>query len=129
TWPLRGSGSWRDECPCPRQSIIATAKPRSRKSRTVSKYFSICSPRPVNRQTVPLRPCGDGHRAKRKSTPSEVLTAPLTQFSGTGFAGIESSFMTNRLEEKPERADRLTAAVSRLLNVPELPPYHFRAGR
>ena len=37
---------------------MATAKPRSRRSRTVSKYFSIISLRPVNTQTVPLRPDG-----------------------------------------------------------------------
>jgi hypothetical protein len=33
----------------------ATAKPRRRRSLTVSKYFSMNSPRPVNKQTVPSR--------------------------------------------------------------------------
>jgi len=75
----------------PRQSIIATAKPRSRRSRTVSKYFSICSLRPVKTQTVPLRPAGGAQRAKRSSAPSGVLMVPLTTFSGTGLDGIETS--------------------------------------
>jgi hypothetical protein len=91
---LRGSRRRRDECPWPRQSIIATAKPRSRKSRTVSKYFSICSLRPVKTQTVPLRPAGGAQRAKRNSAPSGVLMVPETTSSGTGLAGIETSVMT-----------------------------------
>ena len=49
TWPLRRIGSARSESPCPRQSRIATAKPRARRSRTVSKYFSMNSARPGNR--------------------------------------------------------------------------------
>src|SRR5260363_17993 len=93
TYPLRGSRSRRDEWPWPRQSIIATAKPRSRRSRTVSKYFSIISPRPLNTQTVPLRPGGGAQRAKRSSAPSDVLIVPLTTSSGTGLAGIETSVM------------------------------------
>jgi hypothetical protein len=72
---------------------IATAKPRSRRSRTVSKYFSIASPRPVKTQTVPLRPAGGAQRAKRNSAPSGVLMVPLTTSSGTGLAGIETSVM------------------------------------
>ena len=93
--------SRRDEWPCPRQSIIATAKPRSRRSRTVSKYFSISSLRPENTQTVPLRPAGGAQRAKRSSAPSGVLMVPLTTSSGTGLAGIETSVMDgNRLGEK-----------------------------
>src|SRR5215468_7894376 len=72
---------------------MATAKPRSRKSRTVSKYFSICSLRPVKTQTVPLRPAGGAQRAKRSSAPSGVLMMPETTSSGTGLAGIETSVM------------------------------------
>ena len=76
-----------------RQSIIATANPRSRRSRTVSKYFSICSPRPVKTHTVPRRLAGGAQRANRNSAPSGVLIVPLTAFSGTGLAGIETSIM------------------------------------
>jgi hypothetical protein len=55
--PCVPSRNCRDECPCPRQSIIATAKPRSRRSRTVSKYFSMLfGTRRLKTQTVPLRP-------------------------------------------------------------------------
>jgi hypothetical protein len=91
----------REECPWPRQSIIATANPRSRKSRTVSKYFSIGSLRPVKTQTVPLRPAGGAQRANRNSAPSGVLMVPETTSSGTGLAGIETSVMRrNRLGEK-----------------------------
>src|SRR5258706_14838002 len=90
---MRGSRKRRVEWPCPRQSIIATAKPRSRKSRTVSKYFSICSARPVKTQTVPLRPAGGAQRAKRNSAPSGVLIMPETTSSGAGLAGGAASGM------------------------------------
>ena len=35
-WPLWRSESARSDRPCPRQSSVATAKPRARRSRTVS---------------------------------------------------------------------------------------------
>ena len=38
-WPLRGFFNWRAEPPCPRQSIVATAKPRSSTAATTSKIF------------------------------------------------------------------------------------------
>src|SRR6266508_1784918 len=79
--------------PCPRQSRVATAKPRPRRSRTVSKYFSMNSARPWNRQTVPLRPGGGCQRANRKVTPSRVLSVPETAPSGNGLAGMETSVM------------------------------------
>src|SRR6185437_4816222 len=53
----------------------------------------MVSPRPVNTQTVPLRPAGGAQRAKRSSAPSGVRIVPLTTLSGTGFAGIETSVM------------------------------------
>ena len=53
TWPLRGLPSSRSEPPCPRQSSVATAKPRLRRSATTSKYFSMYSVRPWKTQTVP----------------------------------------------------------------------------
>src|SRR2546430_11924329 len=93
TCPLRGSGNCRDECPCPRQSMTATVKPRLRRSRTVSKYFSMNSLRPVKTHTVPLPPAGASQRAKRNSTPSGVVILPVTTSSGTGLPGIETSFM------------------------------------
>ena len=74
-------------------SIVATAKPRSRRSRTVSKYFSIISLRPLKTQTVPLRPAGGAQRAKRSSAPSGVVMVPVTTSSGTGLAGMETSVM------------------------------------
>src|SRR6202140_388263 len=45
--------------------------------------------------TVPRRPAGGSQRAKRSATPSGVLSVPATKLSGTGFAGIETSFMRN----------------------------------
>src|SRR3569833_561576 len=51
------------------------------------------SARPCNTTTVPLRPGGGAQRAKRKLTPSGVLIAPVTTWSGTGLAGMETSFM------------------------------------
>ena len=81
--------------PCPRQSKVATAKPRARRSRTVSKYFSMYSARPCSTTTVPLRPGGGAKRAKRKVTPSGVWMLPVTTSSGTGLAGMEMSFMKN----------------------------------
>src|ERR1700678_1969080 len=75
---------------------MATAKPRLRKSRTVSKYFSIHSVRPGKMQTVPRRPGGGAKRAKRNCTPSGVFSMPVTAPSGTGLAGMETSFMEGR---------------------------------
>src|SRR5262249_57808174 len=72
---------------------VETAKPRARMSRTVSKYFSMNSERPGNRQTVPLRPGGGAQRAKRNDTPSGVLRVPVTTASGTGLAGMEKRGM------------------------------------
>src|SRR5207244_3782517 len=126
------SRSRRDEWPWPRQSIMATAKPRSRKSRTVSKYFSIGSLRPVKTQTVPLRPAGGAQRANRNSAPSGVLIVPLTTSSGTGLAGIETSVMRrSRLGEKGLKSRRSAkkGLVSPLLNAVSPLPYHFCAGR
>ena len=118
--------------PCPRQSIIATAKPRSRKSRTVSKYFSMYSLRPVKTQTVPLRLAGGAHREKRNSAPSGVLIVPDTTSSGTGLAGIETSVMeANRLGRKRRKSRvraREKAAPDADLNAFGSLPYHLRAG-
>src|SRR5262249_58789736 len=72
---------------------VGTANARARRSRTVSKYFSMNSERPWNKQTVPLRPGGGSQRAKRSDTPSGVLTVPETAASGTGLAGMETRFM------------------------------------
>src|SRR4051794_39567256 len=82
---------------------MATANPRSRRSATVSKYFSICSLRPVKTQTVPLRPAGGAQRAKRSSAPSGVLMVPETTSSGTGLEGIETSVM----RQTRDRSERL----------------------
>ena len=51
------------------------------------------SARPCSTTTVPLRPAGGAQRAKRKVTPSGVLMLPVTTSSGTGLAGMETSFM------------------------------------
>src|SRR5580693_6231124 len=96
---------------------MATAKPRLRKSRTVSKYFSIHSVRPGKTQTVPRRPAGGAKRAKRICTPSAVLSMPLTAPSGTGLAGIETSFIGPWAETKPrlyqQSAEAQSSAVGR----------------
>src|SRR5215813_7197670 len=112
---------------------MATAKPRSRRSRTVSKYFSICSLRPVKTQTVPLRPAGGAQRAKRSSAPSGVLMVPETTSSGTGLEGIETSVMDwTAIGGKSWKSRGLAPedqASIALLNAAEQPPYHLRAGR
>src|SRR5215467_10690098 len=52
------------------------------------------SMRPWNRQTVPLRlDGGAGQRANLSEAPSGVLTTPDTAPSGTGLAGMETSFI------------------------------------
>src|SRR5205823_62644 len=51
------------------------------------------SERPWKMHTVPRRPAGGSQRAKRRVMPSGVLSVPATKLSGTGFAGIEMSFM------------------------------------
>ena len=53
TCPFQGLASSRSDPPCPRQSMVATANPRRRRSAITSKYFSMNSPRPWKRQTVP----------------------------------------------------------------------------
>src|SRR5258708_32657498 len=109
TCPLKGSLSARSDNPCPRQSSVATANPRARKSRTVSKYFSMNSARPWNRHTVPLRPGGGAHRAKRNETPSGVFKVPDTTSSGAGLAGIEMRVMTCRKAARPSHGGELLA--------------------
>ena len=42
---------------------------------------------------MPLRPGGGDQRANRSETPSGVLSVPVTTPSGTGLAGIETSFI------------------------------------
>src|SRR5262245_52107654 len=108
--------------------MMATAKPRSRRSRTVSKYFSIISLRPVKMQTVPLRPDGGDQRAKRSSAPSTVLMVPVTTFSGTGLAGIETSVMVGSVGQK-RRESSIEGRENGLLNGVSVLPYHHRAGR
>ena len=90
-WPFRLSLSSRLDRPCPRQSSVATAKPRALSSRTTSKYFSMNSVRPWKMHTVPFLPAGGGQRANLNVAPSGVLNTPVTAPSGTGFAGIETS--------------------------------------
>src|SRR5260221_8082478 len=105
--------------------MLATANPRSRRSRTVSKYFSICSPRPVTTQTVPLRPAGGAHRANRNSAPSGVLMVPATTSSGTGLAGIETSVMNgsgNVKSAENQGAGRQKTATSPPLEHQRAPP-------
>src|SRR5579859_4896815 len=107
--------------------MVATAKPRSRKSRTVSKYFSMYSLRPWKMQTVPLRLAGGDQRANRISAPSGVLIVPETASSGTGLAGIETSDM------EPTRGRKIAAkskgtmgwtGVQSPLNDERALPYH-----
>jgi hypothetical protein len=52
------------------------------------------APRPqiANGLEIFLDPFGGYQRAKRSETPSGVLSVPVTMPSGTGFAGIETSF-------------------------------------
>src|SRR5450432_3147743 len=129
TCPLRGSGSCREECPCPRQSIVATAKPRWRRSRTVSKYFSMNSPRPVKTQTVPLALSGQSQRAKRNSTPSGVLTLPVTASSGPGLSGMATSFMAepDRGRSAKDREHAETGMDIDVFGLEEHQPYQLRA--
>ena len=55
---------------------------------------------------------------------------PLTQFSGTGFAGIETSLMTEPAGGEARKSGTPgSRRIPRLLNVLNSLPYHFRAGR
>ena len=48
---------------------------------------------------------------------------PLTQFSGTGFAGIETSLMTEPAGGEARKSGTPgSRRIPRLLNVPEFPP-------
>ena len=123
--PCGGSASARSDRPCPRQSSVATAKPRARRSRTVSKYFSMNSARPWNRQTVPLRPGGGCQRAKRS-----VDAVARLQRAGDGTLGHriggdgdELHGTANRLSgERPySRAGSRSIAPKRLLRRAGLP--------
>jgi hypothetical protein len=72
---LAGVRQNRSDPPWPRQSIAATAKPRLNNSPTTSKYFSMNSPRPPSRTTVPMGDNG-AQRAVRKRTPSAARISP-----------------------------------------------------
>src|SRR5262245_56496384 len=66
--------------------MVATEKPRRRRSAITSKYFSMYSPRPWNRHTVPRRgPRVGAQRAKRRFTPPTPLKVPVMAPLGTGF--------------------------------------------
>jgi hypothetical protein len=66
--------------------MVATAKPRRRRSATTSKYFSMNSPLPWNMHTVPRR--GGrvaSQRANRNRMPPGDLRTPAVAPLGTGF--------------------------------------------
>src|SRR5215467_13871366 len=74
--------------------MVATAKPRRRKSATTSKYFSINSPRPWNTHTVPrLGGRVGSQRAKRNFTPPDDLKTPVVAPLGAGFFASATSSM------------------------------------
>jgi hypothetical protein len=72
--------------------------------------------------TVPLRPAGGSQRAKRKLTPSGVFNSPVTKLSGTGLAGMETSFM------RTVRGSRAHAynSPSKLLNLMRVRDFNRR---
>src|SRR5262249_1434094 len=82
--------------------MVATAKPRRRKSATTSKYFSIDSLRPWNRQIVPrLGPRVGSQRAKRNRTPSRLLNVPVMAPLGAGFLASATSSIAILPELRP----------------------------
>jgi len=100
---------------------MATEKPRSRKSRTVSKYFSIDSLRPVKTQTLPApvdhgdrkaaiaqiahrleiffdRLAAAGEDADRALAPGRRRPARVTQFGAVGgLDGAGDDVFRNRI--------------------------------
>ncbi len=99
--------------------MVATAKPRRRKSATTSKYFSMNSPRPWKTQTVPRRGGRVGsQRAKRSRTPRGDLKTPVVAPLGTGFFASATSSMRASLPHvaaeakwfNPKRSCRNSAA-------------------
>ena len=74
--------------------MVATAKPRRRKSATTSKYFSMNSPRPWNTHTVPRFGGRVGsQRAKRSLHPAGDLKMPVVAPLGAGFFASATSSM------------------------------------
>jgi hypothetical protein len=92
-WPLRGFFNCRAEPPCPRQSIVATAKPRASNCPITSKYFSMNSDRPCRIATVPRTALGGTQRAVRNRTPSTARTTATLAPGGIGFSGVETRCM------------------------------------
>src|SRR5436190_19379427 len=74
--------------------MVATAKPRRLRSATTSKYFSMNSPRPWNRHTVPRRgPRVASQRAKRSRMPLGHFKSPVVAPLGAGFLASATSSM------------------------------------
>ena len=72
--------------------MVATAKPRRRRSATTSKYFSMNSPRPWNRHTVPRRgPRVASQRAKRSLHATGAIEIPVVAPLGIGFLASATS--------------------------------------
>ena len=71
------------------------------------EIFSICSPRPVKTQTVPLRLAGGAQRAKRNSAPSGVLMVPERRCQAPDWRGSRrASWQADRLGENAENQGR-----------------------
>src|SRR5262245_21472656 len=83
------------------------------------------SARPCSTTTVPLRPGGGAQRAKRRFTPSEVLIAPVTTSSGTGLAGMETSFMKQEGERCGPSAYSRVAGVLNAAATCNEKPFNF----
>src|ERR1700722_9162356 len=89
-WPLRGFFNCRAEPPCPRQSMVATAKPRASNSAITSKYFSMNSDRPCSRTTVPRTAVCGTQRAVRSCTPSTTRAIATMASGGAGLSWVET---------------------------------------
>ena len=85
---LRLSWVMRPEPPWPRQSMVATAKPRPRNSSITSKYFSMNSVCPFRTRQVPrARTSGSAsNRAARKVAPTALM--------GMGSKRVAAGIMT-----------------------------------
>ena len=98
TWPLRGSGNCRDECPCPRQSMVATAKPRCAQlvHRLEIFFDELAAPGEDADRSL-----GIGGESSARSVAIPIRCPDLAGYGtvGTGIAGSENELhgaATNR---------------------------------
>ena len=120
--PARGS-----EPPWPRQSMVATAKPRPRSSSITSKYFSMNSVWPFSStQTPRAATSGSGRKRAARKRGADGLDAEWARTAwrrGSCFVGIgQGSGALNPDFQAPQRVlKRVPPALSRCVRRPSAP--------